>query len=87
LLWADPEPVQRREYRRVRGRQGAELGLQRVDAPLAVVQLPAEVGRAVLLALQGGLRFLGGGRAGGYRDVRAPHLAVVQPPQVHRPGA
>ena len=29
----------------------------------------------------------GRGRAGGHRDVGAPHLAVVQPPQVHRVGA
>jgi len=52
LLRPDSEPVQHREHRRVPGGQGAELGLQRVDAVLACVQLPAELGRAVPLALQ-----------------------------------
>jgi hypothetical protein len=52
--------------------QGAELGLQRVDAMLACVQLPAELGRAALLALQRRLRLLGRGGTDGHRDVDAP---------------
>jgi len=32
-------------------------------------------------------RLSGRGRAGSHRDAGAPHLAVVQPPQVHQAGA
>jgi hypothetical protein len=86
-VWPDSEPVQYREHRRVVGGQGAELGLQRVDAVLECVQLPAELGGEVSLALQRRLRLLGRGGADGHRDVDAPDPAVVGPPQVQRPPA
>ncbi len=66
------------------------------DSELTPAALPAhsrpDVGRRMAdgrrcSSLPPRARLSGRGRAGGHRDVGAPHLAVVQPPQVHQAGA